>query len=85
VTADPERGVLRCGACRARLRARAVDDGAPSRRYDVEVAGRPETRARVDVPWTPGEARRLRAWLLWSTAVTLCLVGVLYALARYAR
>ena len=34
------------------------------------------------VAWTADESRRLRAWLAWSTVLTLGLVVVLYALAR---
>jgi hypothetical protein len=48
------------------------------------VAGRPETRRVVEVPWSPTDQSRLRAWLVWSTAVTLGLIGVLYALARWS-
>jgi hypothetical protein len=58
-------------------------DGA--RAYEIEVAGRPETRRRVEVPWTAAEAERLRRWLFWSTVITLALVGVLFAAARWAR
>jgi len=48
------------------------------------VTGRPETRTRIDVPWTPDDARRLRRWLFWSTLLTLGLVVVLLAAARWA-
>jgi hypothetical protein len=80
-----ERVMLRCRTCNAVLRSRVVETEGPLREYDVEVARKPETRIRVEVPWTPDEARRLRAWLVWSSVVTLGLVGVLYALARFAR
>ena len=60
-----------------------MDASGPGRQYDVEVTGRPETRRRVSVEWTEDESRRLRAWLAWSTVLTLGLVGVLYALARW--
>lgn len=85
VDGSPERIALRCGACGARLRARVVEGDGTARRYDVEVSGRPATRTRVEVPWTPDEAQRLRAWLLWSSVLTLGLVGVLYAVARLYR
>jgi len=49
----------------------------------VEVAGRPETRRRVELPWDEAERRRLRAWLVWSSAITVSLVLALYALARF--
>jgi hypothetical protein len=51
----------------------------------VEVAGHPETRRRVEVPWDERERSRLRAWLIWSSAITLSLVLALYALARFLR
>jgi hypothetical protein len=77
-----ERPVLRCRACGAVLRSRPLDGDGPLRRYEVEATGRPGTRVLLEVPWTPDEARRLRAWLLWSSVVTLGFVGVLYAAAR---
>jgi tRNA(Ile2) C34 agmatinyltransferase TiaS len=79
----PERWGLRCPACRAVLRTRAIDGSGPQREIEVEVTGRPETRRRLAVPWTADESRRLRAWLAWSTVLTLGLVAVLYALARW--
>jgi hypothetical protein len=48
----------------------------------VAVAGRPETRRRVEVSWDESERRRLRAWLVWSSAITVSLVLVLFLLAR---
>lgn len=74
--------LVRCGACGRLLRSRTVETGGDVPLYEVEVAGRPETRRRVEVPWDAAQARRLRAWLLWSSAVTLGLVALLYALAR---
>jgi len=65
------------------LRTRALDGSGPERLYDVEVAGQPATRRRVAVAWTADESRRLRVWLAWSTVLTLGLVVVLYALARW--
>lgn len=82
VPGSPDRWALRCPHCRRVLRSRAVEAGGPERVYDVEVAGQPETRRRVAVPWGPDDARRLRLWLAWSTVLTLGLVGVLYVLAR---
>ena len=81
--ASPERWGLRCPACRRVLRTRAVDVDGPRRVYEIEVAGQPGTRRRVEVAWTADESRRLRAWLAWSTVLTLGLVVVLYALARW--
>jgi hypothetical protein len=51
----------------------------------VEVAGRPETRRRVELPWDEAQRRRLSRWLAVSAVVTLALVAVLFALARLAR
>ena len=83
---SPATLALRCPHCRRVLRSRAVDTGGETERtYDVEVSGEPQTRRRVTVPWTPDEARRLRRWLAWSTGLTLGLVVVLYAAARWAR
>lgn len=76
--------MARCPACGALVRGRARDGEGDLRAYDVEVAGRPETRRVVEVPWSPADQGRLRVWLAWSTAVTLGLIGVLYALARWA-
>jgi hypothetical protein len=66
------------------LRGRARDASGERRAFEVEVAGRPETRRVVEVPWSPADQTRLRAWLVWSTAITLGLIGVLYALARWS-
>lgn len=60
-----------------------MDASGSERVYDVEVAGQPRTRQRVLIPWTTEESRRLRVWLAWSTVLTLGLVMVLYALARW--
>jgi len=68
------------------IRARAT--GAVSgdvRAYEVQITGRPETRRRIEVPWTDQETARLRQWLVWSTVLTLALVAVLFAAARWAR
>jgi hypothetical protein len=59
-----------------------VDTSGENPAYDVAVAGRPETRRRVEVSWDENERRRLRTWLLWSSAITLSLVLVLLVLAR---
>lgn len=83
IQASPGRWGLRCPSCRRVLRTRALDTSGPERAYEVEVAGQPATRRRIEVPWTADDARRLRAWLVWSTVLTLGLVVVLYALARW--
>ena len=74
--------LVRCGTCGGLLRSRTLEAGGDAPLYEVEVAGRPETRQRVEVPWDAAQARRLRAWLLWSSVVTLGLVVLLYVLAR---
>jgi hypothetical protein len=67
------------------IRARALDAfTGETRAYEVQVTGRPETRRRVEVAWTDQESARLRRWLLWSTVLTLALVAVLFAAARWA-
>lgn len=85
VPGSPARPVLRCPSCRAVLRSRAVDsaEGAPA--FDVAAAGRPGRVRRVEVAWDDGQHRRLSWWLAVSSAVTLALVVVLYALARLSR
>jgi len=83
VGSDPEAWALRCPSCGAVLRCRAVDTDGADRAYDVEVVGRPDTRTRIAISWSQTETRRLGAWLLWSSIVTLALVGVLYGLARW--
>lgn len=76
---------LRCASCGALLRARPADTSGPHPAYEVEVAGRPETRRRIELPWDEAARRRLRAWLFWSATLTLGLVALLYALARFWR
>jgi hypothetical protein len=67
------------------IRARPLDAfTGDTRAYEVQMTGRPETRRRVEIPWSDEEAARLRRWLLWSTVVTLGLVVVLLAAARWA-
>lgn len=85
VAADPEGWGLRCPACRGVIRSRAVSSEGPARAYEVEIAGQAETRRRIELPWDEAERRRLRAWLLWSSLVSVGLVGLLYALARGLR
>jgi hypothetical protein len=82
--ASPESWAVRCPSCRRAIRVRPADVDPPpagTLAYDVEIAGRPETRRRVEMPWTPRETARLQRWLLWSTVLTLALVGVLLAAA----
>jgi hypothetical protein len=78
----PTRWALRCPACGALLRSEPVDTSGENPAYEVAVAGRPETRRRVEVSWDESERRRLRAWLVWSSAITVSLVLVLFFLAR---
>jgi uncharacterized protein (DUF983 family) len=85
VAASAARPAMRCGACGALLRSRAAESAGGTPAFDVEVTGRPGVRRRVEVPWDAGQRRRLSQWLLVSSAVTLALIVVLYALARLAR
>lgn len=82
---SPEAWALRCPACGSLIRSRPLEGSGTSRVYEVEAAGRPETRARVEIPWDDAQRRRLEAWLLWSSVITVGLVGLLYALARWLR
>lgn len=81
----PPRALSRCGACGVVLRARVREGEGPVRTIDVDAVGRPGARRTVEVPWSDRDERSLRAWLAWSTAVTLGLVLVLLALARWLR
>ena len=85
VTTSPERFALRCPSCGALLRSRPAETSGPLPAFDVEVAGRRETRKRVELPWDEAQRRRLARWLAVSAVVTLALVVVLFALARLAR
>jgi len=82
---SPELPILRCPQCGAVLRSRSVEGDGASRAYEVEVAGRPQTRRRVELPWSEAESRRLGRWLAWASALTLGLVLLLYLAARLAR
>jgi hypothetical protein len=84
VRGSPERRLLRCDDCGARIKTRPVS-GEGERAYEVELLGKAETRRRVVLPWTPADTQRLHAWLLWSSAVTLGLAGLLFVLARFWR
>jgi hypothetical protein len=79
------RAVSRCAACGTVLRARLREGEGPVRTFDVDAVGRPGARRTVEVPWSERDDRTLRAWLCWSTAITLGLVLVLLALARWLR
>jgi hypothetical protein len=73
---------LRCDSCGARLRSRSVETSGPNPVFEVEVAGRPETRVLVEAPWDEATHRRLSAWLLVASVVTIALVLVLFVIAR---
>jgi hypothetical protein len=81
IDGSPAAWLRRCPGCKAWLRSRAAETGTDVIAYDVEAAGRPSTRRRVEAPWTAADQRRLRSWLAWSTVLTLGLVIVLLALA----
>ena len=73
---------MRCDSCGARVRCRSVETSGPDPLFDVEVAGRLETRLRVEAPWDEATHRRLSAWLVGASVVTVALVLVLFLLAR---
>jgi hypothetical protein len=77
--------VRRCPSCGALLRSHPAESGGPAPAFDVEVAGRPETRRRVELPWDEAQRRRLFRWLALSTALTLGLVLALLAIALFVR
>lgn len=85
VEGSPERFARRCPSCGALLRSRPAETSGPAPVFEVEVAGRPETRRRVELPWDEAQRRRLSRWLALSAAVTVALVLVLFALARLLR
>jgi hypothetical protein len=76
------RWLFRCPGCGRWLRGRPAETSGPNPAFDVEVAGRPETRRRVEVAWDAAARGRLRAWLLVASAATLALVLVLFLMAR---
>ncbi|HUL79605.1 MAG TPA: hypothetical protein VL691_20240 [Vicinamibacteria bacterium] len=81
----PDRFARRCPSCGALLRSRAAESNGAQPAFDVEVAGRPSTRRRIEVPWDQAQRRRLSRWLVASTAVTLALVLVLLGLVLSRR
>jgi DNA-directed RNA polymerase subunit RPC12/RpoP len=81
----PDRPFLRCPACSARLRCRPTDAGGANPTFELEVAGRPETRRRVELRWDEAERRRLSRWLVVSSTITVALVVLLFLLARLLR
>lgn len=85
VRRNPGAWWLRCADCGGVIRCRALDAAGPAPAYEVEIAGRPSTRTRVEVPWDAAQQRRLKGWLAWSSALTLGLVALLYGLARWLR
>jgi hypothetical protein len=82
VPRSPESWLLRCPTCGARIRSHQAIGSEAARAYDVELLGRPETRQRIEIPWSDEQQRRLEAWLLWATMITLGLIVLLFLLAR---
>lgn len=85
VEGTPDRFARRCPSCGALLRSRPVETSGPAPVFEVEVAGRKETRRHVELPWDEAQRRRLSRWLVVSAVVTLALVLALFALARLLR
>jgi predicted RNA-binding Zn-ribbon protein involved in translation (DUF1610 family) len=83
VEASLEHRSLRCPTCGARLRSRVAAAAGDSRAYEVEVAGQPETRRRVELPWDAADERRLEGWLRGATLATLGLVLALLLAALW--
>jgi DNA-directed RNA polymerase subunit RPC12/RpoP len=69
--------LIRCDRCGARIASRRVEAGDGLRTYEVRVVGRPETAQRVTAPWTADDEKRLKAWLIGSTVLTLGLAVLL--------
>ncbi|MEE8218530.1 MAG: hypothetical protein V3S03_06150 [Vicinamibacteria bacterium] len=65
-----------------RLRSRSIETNGANPVFELHVVGKPETRRRVEVAWDDVERRRLSAWLLVASLVTVALVLVLFVLAR---
>jgi hypothetical protein len=82
VGGSPELRLLRCPCCNRWIRCRPAGSSQQARLYDVELLSRRRTRRRVEVAWSPAQQRSLDTWLLYSSVVTLGLVGLLYLLAR---
>jgi hypothetical protein len=59
-----------------------VETSGPAPLFEVQVTGRPQTLRRVEIPWDEPQRRRLSAWLLGASVVTVALVLVLFVLAR---
>jgi len=83
IEASLERRSLRCPACGARLLSRGAPAAGDVRAYEVEVAGRPETRRRVELRWEAADERRLAGWLRLATLATLGLVLALLLAALW--
>lgn len=79
------RAIGRCPGCGVVLRARLRESEDGRRLFDIDAVGRPGARRTVEGRWSERDERSLRAWLAWSTAITLGLVLVLLALARWLR
>jgi hypothetical protein len=85
IDGSPGRLAMRCPSCGALLHGRRAESSGPAPVFEVEVAGRPQTRRRVEVPWDAAQHRRLTVWLAAFTALSLVMAVVLYALARWLR
>jgi len=74
--------LITCPSCGARLRSHAVDTDGAEAAFEVQVVGRPQARRRVVIPWDEAQKRRLAAWLVVASIVTVGLVLALFVLAR---
>jgi hypothetical protein len=76
------RWLFRCPRCGRWLRGRPAETSGPNPAFEVEVAGSPQTRRRVEAAWDAPARRRLAAWLLIASTATLALVLVLFLVVR---
>lgn len=81
VDGRPDRLLLTCATCGARLRSHAVESSGAAPAFEVQVVGRPECRRFVEIPWDEAERRRLAGWLVWASILTVALVLMLLVLA----
>ena len=80
---DPERWFFRCSSCRKLIRCRAASSSENTRVYEIEIVGRPQTRRRVEMPWTGSQQAQLERRLVGFSLATVSLVILLYLAARW--
>ncbi len=83
VEASPESWFFRCRSCGKLIRSRASSSSETARVYEIEIVGRPQTRRRIELPWTQTQQARLERRLLGFSLVTVSLVILLFLIARW--